>query len=150
MGIIERCKQARRNEEVAALCAQLRQGGHFTYAEQAAELNRRGERTERGVLWTAQSVYLCCRRHRTRLGRNPLSSGEVHDLVDGRWRDRMRTKILELKSYGVTRYDDIARNLNEEGITTRLGRAWTLQSVHRLMRSIGLPAGKPGRRSRDE
>jgi hypothetical protein len=42
----------------------------------------------------------------------------------------MREKILELKSYGVTRYDDIARNLSEEGITT-----WTVMdpAVYRYL-----------------
>jgi hypothetical protein len=71
-------------------------------------------------------------------------------MVDGRWRDQMRAKILELKSYGVTRYADVAQSLNTEGITTRLGHPRTPQSIYRLMRSIGLPTGKPGRRRRHE
>jgi hypothetical protein len=31
-----------------------------------------------------------------------------------------------------------------------MGRRWSMQSVLRLMRAIGLPTGKPGRRRRDE
>ena len=148
MGVIKTCKQPRGDEEVAVLCAKLRETGFFTYAEQAAELNRRGNRTQRGAHWNAQSVYICCRRHRQ--AGKPLTPGEVHDLIDGRWRDQMRTKVLELKSYGVTRYDDIASNLNKEGITTRLGKPWTKQGVYRLMRTIALQTGKSGRRRHDE
>jgi hypothetical protein len=44
----------------------------------------------------------------------------------------------------------VARSLNAEGITTRLGQPWTMQAVYRLMRSIGLQTGKPGRRRHDE
>jgi hypothetical protein len=143
-------KAEERDAEIAVLCATLRGTGFFTYTEQAAELNRRGSRTKRGARWTAQSVYLSCRRHRQRVGGRRMRSGEVHDLLDGRWRNEIRGKILELQSYGVTRYDDIAKSLNKEGIMTRLGKPWSMQSVFRLMRSIGLQTGKPGRRRYDE
>jgi hypothetical protein len=135
-------------DAVADLCMALRGQGALTYAEIAAALNRQGSRTRRGALWNAQSIYLCCRRARGEGARQ--QSFETHELLDGRWRDGMRRKILELKSYGVRRYADIAASLNEEGIRTRLGRRWSTQSVLRLMRGIGLPTGKPGRRRKDE
>ena len=140
----------RHDARVARLCQVLKAQGFLTYAEQARELNRRGTRTSSGAEWNAQSAYLCCRRHRQRHGGKRITSAETHDLVDGRWRHRMREMILELKSYGVTRYDDLAKALNSEGVPTRLGKLWTKQSVCRLMRTIGLPTGKPGRRGRDE
>lgn len=62
----------------------------------------------------------------------------------------MRRKVLELRSFGIIRYDDVVRTLNAEGIPTRRGKAWTLQSVARLMRAIGLMTGKVGRRGPDE
>jgi hypothetical protein len=74
----------------------------------------------------------------------------MHELVDGRWRDQVRDKVLELKRFGATRYADIAASLNREGATTRLGQPWSEQSVYRLMRGIGLQTGKPGRRRHDE
>jgi hypothetical protein len=138
------------DDRIARLCQLLKGQGFFTYAEQAQELNRRGKRTSSGAEWNAQSVYLCCRRHRQRHNGKRATSAQTHDLLDGRWRDQMRTKVLELKSYGVIRYADLAEALNAGGVTTRLGHPWTLQSVLRLMRSIGMPTGKPGRRSRDE
>ena len=137
------------DERIASLCQALKGQGFLTYAEQAEELNRRGKRTWNGAEWNAQSVYLCCRRYRQRHDGRRITSAETHDLLDGRWRDAMRGKIVELKSYGVTRYDDLAMALNGEGVTTRLGRPWTRQSILRLMRSVGLPAGKPGRRRRN-
>ena len=131
---------------IADLSEDLSGNGFLTYAEQAKELNRRGERTARGNLWSAQSLYIACRT----AGRRRMTSRETHELVGGRWRQSMRGKVLELRSYGVTRYDDLAAALNQEGIATRLGRAWTKQAVFRLMRDIGLPTGKRGRRRRDE
>jgi hypothetical protein len=135
-----------RAAHIVELCDALTGKGFLTYAEQATELNRQGERTDRGAKWTAQSVYLCCRLARPRR----MHSREVHELVDGRWRHRMREKILELKRLGATRYADIAKSLNGEGVTTRLGQAWSEQSVYRLMRSVGLQTGKSGRRRHDE
>ena len=135
---------------IAALCGALRAEGILTYRELAAALNKQGSRTRRGTLWTAQSVYICCRHDRRAKGVKKRTSRETHELVDGRWRHRLREKVLELKRFGATRYADIAASLNREGVTTRLGRAWSDQSVYRLLRTIGLQAGKPGRRSRDE
>ena len=135
-----------RGKRAVRLCEALRKRGLFTYREQADELNRLGERRVRGGLWTAQSLYICCRRG----GARRQKSREVHELVDGRWRDTLRAKVLELKSCGVTRYDDLAEALNKEGVTTRLGQPWSKLSVYRLLRDIGLQAGRPGRRRRDE
>lgn len=140
----------RLDARIATLCQSLKGRGFLTYAEQAAKLNRRGRRTSSGAQWTAQSVYLCCRRHRQRRGSKRISSAETHDLLDGRWRATMRDKVLELRSYGVMRYEDIVRTLNDAGIPTRTGRPWTYQAVCRLMRGIGMPTGKPGRRRLDE
>jgi hypothetical protein len=79
---------------VARLCTVLRGQGALTYAEIAAALNGQGSRTRRGALWTAQSVYLCCRRARGERPRQQCS--ETHELLDGRWRDGLRRKIVEL------------------------------------------------------
>lgn len=136
--------------DVAKMCETLRKDGHLTYADQAAELNRRGICTRRGLAWTAQSVYLRCRRDRVRQGHAARTSRETREIVDGRWRNEMRAKVLELKSYGVTRYVDLAKALNEEGVDTRLGKRWSKQSIDRLMRNIGLQRGKPGRYRHDE
>jgi hypothetical protein len=153
---VEKAKRFKKSEadawsqKITAISVKLRGEGFLTYAEQAAELNRLGERTVRGTLWTAQSVYISCRHDRRAKGGRKLTSREVHELVDGRWRDQLRDKVLELKRFGATRYADIAKTLNKEGVTTRLGQQWSEQSVYRLMRGIGLPTGKPGRRRRDE
>ena len=135
---------------VASRCAALRAQGTLTYRELATALNKQGSRTRRSARWTAQSIYICCRNDRRAKGGRKLTSREVHELVDGRWRDELRDKVLELKRFGATRYADIAKSLNREGVTTRLGQPWSQQSVYRLMRGIGLQTGKPGRRRRDE
>ena len=134
--------QFRRLQVVGAKPQHCRLHGRVEVASRQTYATRR--------LWNAQTLYHCCRRHRLCEGKGRLRSGEVHDLLDGRWRDQMRTKILELKSYGVYRYDDITRNLNEEGISTRLGKPWTTQAVYRLMRTISLQTGKSGRRRHEE
>lgn len=135
---------------IVTLCHSLKGQGYLTYAEQAAELNRRGRQTSSGAQWTAQSVYLCCRRQRQRHNGKRISNAETRELLDGRWRTDIRRKVLELRTYGVTRYDDVAKTLNDEGIPTRTGKFWSRQSVYRLMRQIGLQTGNTGRRRRDE
>ncbi len=135
-------------EEVVRQCERLAAKGFLTYAEQAEELNRQGKSPRPGGRWNAQSLSLCCRRDRNRHGRQRTTSGEVHELLDGRWRTQMRAKILELKSYGVTRYGEIAENLNAEGIQTRRGRKWTLQGVVRLMKGIGQRQVRPSQERR--
>lgn len=72
------------------------------------------------------------------LGSNGKTLAAAHRADADRFAEALRGQVQTAFAEGATTLKDVARHLNEAGLTTREGGCWSPQSAHRIMQRLGV------------
>lgn len=113
----------------------LRKSGK-NYGELTRMLNAEGYTTKYGIPWTVQNARLVTKKLEEKKSSREVPEGEeVQEIQETEFTpptpevwEKTQSRIVESRKSGKM-YSEIAKALNDEGVTTSTGRAWTVENL---------------------